>query len=196
MTEQNVHNEQLINSLRERAKELNCLYQVEEILSCCSSSLPEIFNSVIETIPSGWQYPDICQARIIFQGTEYKKEGYRPTEWSDSAEIRMDDKAAGIIEVSYTREVPRSENGFFLERERKLIVTIADRIGQTAFHRNLECMLREWENAGRTQDEKPGREWMVITELLRRTDEKLYHLIARKMIYHLFWSGIRTRNSF
>lgn len=191
MTEQNIPDEQLINSLRERAKELNCLYGIEEILSRSGSSLPEIFRAIIKTVPSGWQYPDICQARIVFQDTEYKSDSYVHSECSDSAGIRIEDNVEGFIEVSYTREVPASENGCFLQKERKLIATIADRIGQTVFHRRVEGMLRELENTGGSPAGRAGREWMVITELLRRTDEKLYHHIARKMVYHLFWSGIK-----
>ena len=191
MTDINPQNDQLLNTLRERAKELNCLYKVEEILACNDSSLPDMFRSIINIIPSGWQYPDICQARIIFEDAEYKNYNHIQTIWSDSAEIRVEDKVAGFIEVSYIEEVPPSEKGFFLEKERKLIATIADRIGQTAFHRKLEGLLREIENAGRKLSEKSDHEWMVVTGLLRKTDENLYHHIARKMIYHLFWNGVK-----
>ncbi len=191
MIEHNLPDEKLINTLRERAKELNCLYQVEEILSGYSGSLPEMFNSIIETVPSGWQYPEICQARIVFQEIEYKKENYIFSDWTDSAVIRVEEKPAGFIEVSYVKEAPLSEKGCFLEKESKLIATIADRIGQTIFHHKVEEMLRELENAGKHMAEKTDREWMVVTGLLRRTDEKLYNYIARKMIYHLFWKGVK-----
>ncbi|HPJ44045.1 MAG TPA: PEP/pyruvate-binding domain-containing protein [Spirochaetota bacterium] len=191
MTDSNLQKDQLINILRERAKELNCLYQVEEILSCYNGSLHDMFMSIIDIIPSGWQYPEICQARILFQGIEYKKESYTPTEWADIAEIRIEEKVTGFIEVSYTQEVTPSETGYFLEKERKLIATIADRISQTIFHRKLQLLFRELENAGKDLTDKTNREWMVITGLLRRTDENLYHLMARKMIYHLFWNGIK-----
>ncbi len=191
MTDANLSNDQLINTLRERAKELNCLYQVEEILAGSDSSLPDMFKRIIQIIPSGWQYPEICQARIKFEDTEYKNSDHIQTIWSDTAEIRVEDKVSGFIEVSYIEEVPPSEKGFFLEKERKLIVTIADRIGQTVFHRKLESLLREIENAGMKLSEKSDREWMVVTGLLRRTDENLYHHIARKMIYHLFWNGVK-----
>lgn len=191
MTDLNLPNDQLINTLRERAKELNCLYQVEEVLACRDSSLQDMFRSIIKIIPSGWQYPEICQARIIFGETEYTNGNYLHTIWTDRADIRVEDTVSGFIEVSYVEEVPPSENGFFLEKERKLIVTIADRIGQTVFHKKLEALLREIENAGRKLAEKTDREWMVVTDLLRRTDEKLYHHIARKMIYHLFWNGVK-----
>lgn len=46
----------LLDVLKEGAKELNCLYQIEEILNNRQLSLPEIFEGIIKTIPSGWQF--------------------------------------------------------------------------------------------------------------------------------------------
>ena len=46
----------ILQSLHERAKELNCLYRVEGIINREDLSLEEIFRGVVEVIPSGWQY--------------------------------------------------------------------------------------------------------------------------------------------
>lgn len=192
----NLSVDQVLVILRERAKELNCLYQVEEVLAGAESPLPEIFNALIRTIPSGWQYPDICQARIVYRDTSYQGEAYVPTVWKDTAQIKEEDEVVGMLEVSYIREVPSVDDGYFLLKERKLIKTIADRIGQTIFHRKLKGILHEWETASRELAEKKSREWMVITELVRRTDEKLYLHIARKMIYYLFWNGVGEAKQF
>jgi len=54
--------DRLLHDLRERAKELNCLYEVQEILGAPGITIEEIFRRVIEALPPGWQYPDICQA--------------------------------------------------------------------------------------------------------------------------------------
>jgi hypothetical protein len=191
MDQKNLSIDQVLLILRERAKELNCLYEVEEILTGSSGPLPEIFQALIATIPSGWQYPEICQARIVYQDISYQEQSYTPTIWADTAEIKEDSDIVGSVEVSYTREVPPSEDGFLLQKERKLIKTIADRIGQTILHRKLKSIINEWETASSSLTGKTSREWMVITDLLRRTDEKLYLHIARKMIYYLFWNGIR-----
>jgi len=195
MDDMHLPTDQLLNILRERAKELNCLYQVEEILCENKNSLPDVFSQIISVIPSGWQYPEICQARIICHDIVYGGENYTPTKWTDSADIREEDRVVGTIEVSYIQEVPSTEEGFFLQKERKLIQTIADRIGQTIFHRRLEELSHEWEAASRNLSGKSSSEWMVITELLRRTDEKLYLHISRKMIYHLFGTGIKEAGS-
>ena len=56
----------MLHALQERAKELNCLYQVGELLSRSNRPLEEIFRGIVEVLPPGWQYPHDCQARILF----------------------------------------------------------------------------------------------------------------------------------
>ena len=55
----------LLYSLHERAKELNCLYRIEEILSQPQLPTQEIFDRIVRAIPAGWQYPEACQARCL-----------------------------------------------------------------------------------------------------------------------------------
>lgn len=184
--------EQLLAILKERAKELNCMYQVEEVLGNRRLSLAEIFEEIIRIIPSGWQYPEICRARIVFENKSFQSPDYQATPWTDRCEIRVDEKTVGSLEVTYLKKVPPQEDGFFLEKERKLIRTIADRIGQTILHRQMEQILREWENAGTalTGEKEAGREWQVIIDLLHRTDPDLLAYLCRKMINYLAKSGV------
>ena len=57
----------ILRELQERAKELNCLYKVDELLNRSDLSLEQIFRAMIDVLPQGWQYPHDCQARIIFE---------------------------------------------------------------------------------------------------------------------------------
>ena len=59
--------EKILEALQERAKELNCLYRIEEILHRPDVPLEEVLRAAIEVIPSGWQWAGSCQARIIYQ---------------------------------------------------------------------------------------------------------------------------------
>ncbi len=102
----------------------------------------------------------------------------------------MEEKVVGRIEVSYTSDVPQTENSYFLKDEHKLLNTIAERIGRTVLHLKLEQVSREWESAQKALSDKNKTEWMVIVDLLRRTDQNLYIHLSRKMVYHLFWNGV------
>lgn len=184
--------ESLLEVLKERAKELNCLYQIEEILNNRQLSLPEIFEGIIKTIPSGWQFPEICQARIVYENSSYQSPNFQPSPWMDSSDIKVDEKVLGRVEVSYTKKAPWREGGVFLDKEHTLIQTIADRIGQVILHRRMEHILREWDQARQrlSADQNNNKEWMIIIDLLRRTDKGMLIHICQKMIRYLSWSGI------
>ena len=54
----------LLEALQERAKELNCLYRVDEVLSRSEAQEDDVYRDLLEIIPPGWQYPVVCKARI------------------------------------------------------------------------------------------------------------------------------------
>ena len=153
MKDSDTSKEFTLESLRERAKELDCLYHVDEILNNQRLSLPEIFREITRVIPLGWQFPEVCRARIVYDNWSYQTPGFAASSFIESADIKLNGKTVGTLEVVYLTEVPKSEDGYFLEKERKLIQTIADRIGKTLFQRHMEQVLQEW-NAVR---EQPGR---------------------------------------
>lgn len=193
MNDRESSNEYLLDNLKERAKELNCLYQVDEILNNQRLSLPEIFRELTRIIPSGWQFPEVCKARIVYDNQSYQTPGYRSSPFSTSASIKRDGKPIGQVEVVYINEVIKSDEGYFLEKELKLIKTIADRIGQTILQRYIEPVLRGWHlPKNPTYDGGASiNEWMVIVDLVSKTDKNMLLHICRKMINYLCLSGIK-----
>ena len=182
--------DRLLHDMRERAKELNCLYQVEELLSRTDLPLDDVFSLIIKAVPPGYQYPDVCQVRIVHDGRTWQEPDHRPPACTQSADIMVQDRKVGRLEVSYTADGPPTDRDPFLVEERRLLDTIAERIGQTILHRNLEQVSREWQTAQKDLTEKNKTEWMVIVDLLRRTDQSLYVHLGRKMVYHLIWNGV------
>jgi hypothetical protein len=55
----------ILHELQERAKELNCLYRVDELLNQSERPLEQVLRGIVEIFPPGWQYPHDCQARIV-----------------------------------------------------------------------------------------------------------------------------------
>lgn len=180
--------ERLIEALQERAKELNCLYEIEELLNDSDAGLDDVFRGVVRAIPPGWQYPDHTFARISYEGQIYTSNGERLTQWALKAPIEVHERTLGYIEVYYTRELPREDDGPFLKEEAKLLNTIADRIGHYILHRHLRNVIKDWDSARRGL--KREGEWRVIVDLLRRTDQELFLVVARKMMNHLCWKGV------
>ena len=191
MTDQTRPIDKLLWALQERAKELNCLYKIEELLTDPEADLDRVFDDVIHAIPPGWQYPDVCQSRLIYGDTIYAPPNFRVTPWKQSAEIWLHDEVIGTVEVYYTKEMPTADIGPFLKEEAKLIATIADRIGHFIQYLMLRQVKKEWESAKENLSEKRKEEWRVVMDLLKRTDSNLYRRISRKMFVRLSSSGIR-----
>ena len=127
----------LLDALQERAKELTCIYRVNEVCNTPQSSLDEIFRSVVQILPLGWQYPETCFARVTVDKIVYEPPGALAAPWRQSAVIRVQGETVGEVEVFYRDERPASDEGPFLKEERKLIDTVAERLGQLLLQRRL-----------------------------------------------------------
>ena len=84
--------ETFIRSLEERAKELNCLYKIEEALGKYTHAMDVVFNEIIAAIPPGWQYPEICESRIIFEGKKYHKDDFKESSWVLTSDIFLQEQ--------------------------------------------------------------------------------------------------------
>jgi predicted nucleotidyltransferase len=177
--------DQVLHALQERAKELSCLYRIEELVSAADRPLDELLRAVLLAIPPGWQYPGACEARIVIRDRSYKTPGLVETLWSQGAPIVVHGAPVGSVTVYYSREMPPADEGPFLREERKLIDTIAERLGQLVRQREDRetSPARPLPAAGGM----PGLD--VILDLLHGTDRNLYQRVARKTLNHLVWGG-------
>ncbi len=180
----------ILESLIERAKELNCLYTVDEILSRPDAEIQEVLKDLVEVLPLGWQYSNVCVGMVSLEGEVCAPATFHRCEWSQSANIVVLGKHVGEIVVCYTEERPKADEGPFLAEERKLIDAIAERIGLFAMHRQLQSGRQIWESTVKNVSSSNAPPWSVLLEFLRRTDSDLLTRITRKMINHLCWNGI------
>ncbi len=177
----------LIDDLKERAKELNCIYEVQEILTKIDEPIDHICNGIIKAMPPGWQYPAICKARITFNDQLFQSEGFEKTKWSQCAVIKVKELVVGNLCVIYTEERPIIDEGPFLKEERRLIENIVEQFGMFLLHKKLRKVFEEHDLE---KKDKKG-EWEIVLDMLERTDPKLLVRISRKMINFLCWSGIK-----
>ncbi|PKK85047.1 MAG: pyruvate, phosphate dikinase [candidate division Zixibacteria bacterium HGW-Zixibacteria-1] len=192
MSENKNFMDRLAQDLQERSKELNCIYQIEEILSNLKDdTLDEIMIQIAYVIPSGFQYPEQCEAKVTIDNVIFKSSDFEETSWCFSVDIIAQEMVVGAITVYYTEEIPRHDNGPFLKEEIKLLHSIAERLGHFVMHQRLKQVIEKLQSTDRTMH-TPGRgEWPVILELLRQTDSNLYLSVSRKILNFLCWSGIQ-----
>jgi len=177
----------LVEELRERAKELNCLYEVQETLAQAGVKTQEALNRIIEVIPPGWQYSEICQSEITFGDNIFQSAEFEKTPWVQHSDIIVQDQAVGKISVYYTEEKPDLDEGPFLLEERRLINTIADQVGNFLLHQRLQDVFERQIKTG--AEFKAG--WQVVLSLLQKTDPNLLITISRKMVHYLSGRGIK-----
>jgi two-component system NtrC family sensor kinase len=112
-------------ALRERVKELTCLYGIARLVEKPESSREEILRGIVALLPPAWQYPEITVARIVMEGKAYESESFRDTGQKQAADIIVNGERRGVVEVVYLKERPRRDEGPFLKEERHLIDAIA-----------------------------------------------------------------------
>ena len=129
--------------LRERIKELNCLYSISSLRAGTIFSLDHILQAVVDFIPPAIQYPDITCARIRFDRYEFKTNNFKDTKWKLSQEIMMNNECIGTVEVCHLEKKPELEERHFLEEAKNLITAISENIAQIVEREQEEIEMRK-----------------------------------------------------
>ncbi|MFC1858189.1 helix-turn-helix transcriptional regulator [Thermodesulfobacteriota bacterium] len=130
-------------ALRERIKELNCLYGIAQLTELHSDSLDDLLRDLVNFLPSSWQYPKITCARIMYEGKTYKSKAFRVTKWRQLSRIHLYNEPVGEVAMFYREERPPADEGPFLREERVLLDAVAERIGTAAMRISAEHELQE-----------------------------------------------------
>jgi DNA-binding CsgD family transcriptional regulator len=133
----------LLIALRERIKELNCLYGIAQLAERHPDSIEDLLRDLVNFLPLSWQYPHITCARIMFKGDTFKSRNFKVTNWRQSSNILMYNEPVGEVSIFYLEECPPADEGPFLKEERVLLDALAERIGTTAMRIAAELELQE-----------------------------------------------------
>jgi len=129
------------DNLRERNKELRCLYAIADIMEK-NAIMEETLQEIADVIPEGYYYPEFACARIILKDQEFKTGNFLETGWRMSAEIIVQGEALGMVEVCYLKEKPVRDEGPFVKEERSLLNTIAEYLGRAIEHRQAVAQMK------------------------------------------------------
>jgi hypothetical protein len=142
--------EHVSNSLKERIKELKCLYDISSFRDGTSFSLDEILQTIVDFIPPAFQYPDITCARIMLNRYEFATKNYQDTKWKLSQEIKVNNEQIGALEVCYLDKKSGLDGEPFLSETKNLIAAIAESIARIVEREWAEIEIRKCRN--RVQD--------------------------------------------
>ena len=130
------------SALRERIKELDCLYGITHLAQDADRPLNEILTAIASLVPKSWQFPDIACASIRLGEARHGSANFRRTRWRQSSPIAIRGEMRGEIEVCYLEERPASDEGPFLREERSLVDAVADLVGRIVGQRQAEDEMR------------------------------------------------------
>ena len=115
-------------ALRERIKELTCLYGITQVSENSSLLIDAVLARIADLLPSAWQYPEIAEAAVTLDGKRYATSGFDDLTPKQTAPIVVNDEQRGMVEVVYREEAPNVGEGPFLKEERGLIDTVAKQV--------------------------------------------------------------------
>ena len=156
------------SALRERVKELNCLYAVSQLAERNMYSLDGLLQELVNFLPESWQYPGITCARILFKEKTYTSAGFRVTSWRQSSRIYEYHEAVGECSVFYLDEREPADEGPFLTEERALLDAVAEQIGTIATRISADLELQE-----------TNRQLALEREALKESNIALRAVLAR-----------------
>jgi hypothetical protein len=70
-------NHEVQMDLRERVKELSCLYNIAHLASQKDIPMGEMLKRVVEGLPAAWLYPEAACAKIVLDGRSHSTRNYR-----------------------------------------------------------------------------------------------------------------------
>ncbi|MEG1427938.1 MAG: hypothetical protein RSC76_09645, partial [Oscillospiraceae bacterium] len=148
----------------ERSKELECLYRVEEALSC--DNLKEAFLEVSKVLPSGFSDYQNCTVSVIADGKRYDANPVPSDSRVLTVEILVNQQSRGQIIAAY----PKNVQSRFLPQEKKLLQSIANKIGNSL--RQMELVPAEYAKIN----------WQEIIKLLQSSNHQLLLHVCEKML--------------
>ena len=158
----------LMTALRERIKELNCLYGITQLAELHQDSIEDLLRDLVNFLPYSWQYPENACARIVFKGETYKSRRFKMTQWRQSSRVFMYNEPVGEVTIFYLEECSPEDEGPFLKEERVLLDALAERIGSTAMRISVEIELQE-----------TNQQLMLERKALREANSALRAVLAR-----------------
>jgi len=126
-------------ALRERIKELSCVYGITQLVEQPGATLEKILSGIAALLPPAMRYPDISLARILLDEKEYcSSPECGKTRYRLAADITIEGEIRGKVEVFYSEKKPELELEPFLREEQSLLDAVAGYIG-------LIIKRRQWE---------------------------------------------------
>lgn len=138
--------------LKERVKELTCLYEVTSIIVNSNyDQLETSLEAIAYCLKRGWQYSDVAEAYLSVGEYQVGTENFHKDMVVLTAEVKLFNNSEGYITVGYPR--PKFSDNDFLEEERTLLNNISLAVGSLMERKQI----RDAEEETKRQMERADR---------------------------------------
>jgi len=124
--------------LRERVKELTCMYGIANLASKSNQKTAKLLDKIVTLLPPAWLYPEITEACILLDNVPHCTSGFTNSDFCQSSKIIVNGMIRGKVQVIYTESRPQLDEGPFLTEERHLIDSIAREVSLLLERRQAE----------------------------------------------------------
>lgn len=125
-------------ALRERVKELTCLYEIAQIAASGDDSLERVLNRIVRALPPAWRHPEAASAQIVLDGRSCRTGPRGRAVAKQSADVVVRGQSRGRIIVAYHARLRAGDEGPFLREERHLIDAVARQVALIVERREAE----------------------------------------------------------
>ena len=131
------------SALWERNRRLSCLYGVAKIARTSTISLRRQYQEIVESIPSGLQYPHIACAKLHINGQAFQTSNFQETSWKLLSTIKIRNRKAGTLEICYLQKQPTFDKRVFDAEEVVLLDSIAEWVATITEWKQAEDKMKE-----------------------------------------------------
>jgi len=125
----NQTNNTIQNKLKERVKELECLYEIAKLnIPFQQKPLHELVNEFLGIVKKAWQFPEITEVRIKIDNKNYQTDFFDQGLYFQKEEIVLNNTIRGELVITYIQETDSYDEGPFLKEERSLAQKLASEI--------------------------------------------------------------------
>jgi len=113
------------HKLKERVKELNCLYEISKVALEANNDVDALVAKTLQIIPAAMQYPELAETAIQISTSKFSTSRFDKCKLIIEAKLNVDKKSGGSIKIGYRKAGRGVAKLSFLPEERSLLKTLA-----------------------------------------------------------------------
>jgi len=158
--------------LKERVKELNCLYEITKLKDDIHLSMDDFLKQVVDLIPAAIQQPSKTGVKIDLKDKIITSTGFAESEHCIGCDIVVSGRKYGSIQVFTAGVSPKSRIRPFLDEEIRMLEVISIEIGKYIMRRNAEENLEATHARLLTEQVTLQKKNLALREILEQIEKE------------------------